>query len=493
VAVRSLTALRVVQAHLTRGQLLRRGAAGAGALLLGPSRLLDSAMAAVAPLEVHHWTSRPDLHPPIVTRLHHTPDASAGHVFLAPLSGPGQRGPLITDGAGEPVWARHTSPGVALNFRAALYHGKPVLTWWEGATEAGLGDGVHVIMDDTYREIARVRTGGGRHADLHEFLITSRNTALVTSWERVPTDLTPYGGNSNGFVIGGVVQEIELQSGKLLFEWRSLDHVALDESHAGPGPTGVWDYFHVNSIELDRDGNLLVSARNTWCIYKIDRSNGNVLWRLGGKKSDFEMGPGTVFAWQHDARHHGEGDELLSLFDDSAAPAVNKWSRGLVLALDVKNKRATVHRSFVHKPTLLAHALGSMQLLPNGNWLVGWGTTPYVTEYTRDGNVAFDAKLPHGGQNYRALKFPWVGRPAEPPTVVAKRGYAYASWNGATGVAAWRLEAGQTAGSLVYARTQQRTGFETTIRKPKGTHYVRVTAVDKHGKVLGVSKTTRVT
>ncbi|HEY3961489.1 MAG TPA: arylsulfotransferase family protein [Gaiellaceae bacterium] len=472
--------------------MIRSAVAGAGVLLTGPARLLDNAVAAVAPLEVHHWTSRPDLHPPIVTRLHHTAEASGDHIFLAPLSGPGQRGSLITDAAGEPVWFRHTSPGVALNFRAALYHGKPVLTWWEGATEAGLGVGTHVIMDDTYREIARVPAGGGHPSDLHEFLITSRNTALVTSWERVPMDLRQYGGRSNGFVVGGIVQELELPSGKVLFEWHSLDHVTLDESHAGPAPTGVWDYFHVNSIELDRDGNLLVSARNTWCIYKIDRSNGNVVWRLGGKKSDFEMGPGTVFAWQHDARYHGEGDQLVSLFDDGAAPAVQPWSKGLVLSLDHKQKRVTVHRSFVHKPTLLSHALGSMQLLPNGNWLVGWGTTPYFTEYKRDGDVVFDATLPHGGQNYRALKFPWVGRPADPPTVVAKRGYAYVSWNGATEVAAWKPEAGRIAGSLAAAATERRSGFETTIRMPLGTRYVRVSAVDRHGKALGVSKITRV-
>jgi hypothetical protein len=164
----------------------------------------------------------------------------------------------------------------------------------------------------------------------------------------------------------------------------------------------------------------------------------------------------------------------------------------MVLALDFKQKRATLHRSFVHKPALLSHALGSMQLLPNGNWLVGWGTTPYFTEYTRDGKVVFDATLPHGGQNYRALKFPWIGRPADSPTVVAKRGQAYVSWNGATEVATWRLEAGRIAGSLALAGTERRSGFETTIRMPVKTRYVRLSAVDRHGKVLGVSKITRV-
>ena len=477
---------------------MRRAAgSGAGALLLGSAaasgRLAESAFAATKPTGTHHFRSRPDLVPPVLKSVHDDPRTSAGCLFLAPLSGPGQRGSLILDRSGEPLWFKPSTPVVALNFRAAIYRGKPALTWWEGKTEHGLGEGTHVILDETYREVARIPAGHGRPSDLHEFLLTARGTALVTAWERVIMDLSSVGGLPNGVVIGGILQELELPSGRVLFEWRSLDHVAIDESHALISTDTPFDYFHINSIELDADGNFLVSARNTWAIYKIDRGSGNIIWRLGGKKSDFAMGPGTVFAWQHDARHHGATDQLVSLFDDGAAPQVQPQSKALVLALDTKRMRATVHRKYTHDPPLLSHALGSTQLLPNGNVLVGWGTAPWLSEYTHSGELVFDAHLPFGGQNYRVLKMPWHGRPTDRPAIAARRlqgrRIVYASWNGATDVHAWRFETGPTASSLPAVTATRRTGFETEFPAPADARYTAVVALDAHGKPLGRSKT----
>ena len=479
---------------------MRRAAgSGAAALLLGSAaasrRLVGTAFGATEPAKTHLFRSRPDLVPPVLTTVHHDVHASAGCLFLAPLSGPGQRGSLILDGSGEPLWFKPSKPVVALNFRAAVYRGKPVLTWWEGKTEHGLGEGTHVILDETYRQVARIPAGGGRPADLHEFLLTSRGTALVTAWERVPMDLSSVGGLPNGLVVGGVLQELELPSGRVLFEWRSLDHVTIDESHAAISTDTPYDYFHINSIELDADGNFLVSARNTWAIYKIDRGTGNIRWRLGGKKSDFAMGPGTGFAWQHDARHHGATDQLVSLFDDGAAPQVQPHSKALVLALDPKRMRATLHRKYIHDPPVLAHALGSTQLLPNGNVLVGWGTAPWLSEYTHDGRLVFDAHLPAGGQNYRVLKMPWHGRPTDRPAIAALRRHGrrlvYASWNGATEVHSWRLETGPTGASLPTVSATRRTGFETELAAPADARYAAVVALDAHGRPLGRSKTAK--
>jgi hypothetical protein len=365
-----------------------------------------------------------------------------------------------------------------MNFRAAVWRGRPVLTWWEGTTSRGLGVGTHVIVDSSYRVLHRLRSGNGRPADLHEFVLTPHGTALVTSWEIRTADLRAAGGPSSGRVIGGVVQELELPSGRVLFEWRSLDHVAVGESHWPWSQTGAYDYFHVNSVELDRDGNLLVSARNTWAVYKIDRGSGDVMWRLGGKRSDFAMGPGTGFAWQHDARRHGGSDYLLSLFDDASNPTVQPQSRALILKLDHRAKRATLFRGYTHYPNLLAHALGSVQLMPNDNVLVGWGTAPYITEYSIDGKVLLDLRLPRGGENYRALRLPWTGHPVHPPDIVVRfikgRHLIDASWNGATELAAWR----------VGSETHPRTGFETEIVAPLGVKHVTVTPLDRHGKPL---------
>ncbi len=412
---------------------------------------------------------------------------------MSPSSGPGHRGVLILDDKGEPVWFRPTRPNTAMNFRTAVFKGQPVLTWWEGKADRGLGRGVHVIVDSTYREIARIPAGAGRQSDLHEFMLTPRGTAIITSYEVRTADLSSVGGPRDGKVIGGIVQEIAIPSARVLFAWRSLDHVAIEESQS-PYRGISYDYFHINSVDVDADGHLLISARNTWGVYKVHSETGKVIWRLGGKRSDFEMGPGTAFAWQHDARHHDEG-RLISIFDNSSAPPVAKQSRALLIALDRRARRATLVREYTHPRRLLAPFMGNAQMLPTGNLVVGWGGLPYVTEFRRDGGVHFDARLPAGGQNYRAFRFPWVGRPHQPPQLVAHtasgRRRLYASWNGATEIAAWRLEAGLRRGELKPAQTKPKKGFETSFPAPQRGTFVAAVALGSRGKILGRSHTIR--
>jgi hypothetical protein len=418
--------------------------AGAAALALG----------ATAPPRFH---SRPDLDPPPVTILRPASGTASGYLFLAPSSGPGEHGPLILDDAGNVAWFRPVSPRTAMNFRAQTFHGEPVLTWWESLPGGGLGRGEHVVVDASYREVARFPAGDGMRSDEHEFLLTSRDTALVTSLE------TRHRG-ARGLTLGGVVQELDIPSARVLFEWKSLDHVGVGETYS----TKVgypWDYFHVNAIDVDADDNLLVSARNTWTVYKVNRRTGAVMWRLGGKRSDFDLGAGARFGWQHDARHHG--DNVVSVFDNGAGP----HSRGLLLEL--KGRHANVLHEYVHAPPLHAYKLGSVQLLGNGDVLVGWGTDPHFTEFSGGGAVKLDATLPHGGENYRTLRFPWVGRPTDTPRAVVRGGTVYASWNGATEVVAWRIEPG--------GPTVRRTGFETALPLRSG----RVVALDARGRVLG--------
>ena len=480
--------------RVTRGQLVQGGAraAIAGSLLGGADALVRAGEAlAAGESDVRHFVSRPDLRPPKLTVLHHGKTA-AGHLFLAPSSGPGQRGVLIADSAGEPVWFLPTTPHTAMNFRTAVYRGKPVLTWWEGKALSGLGTGTHVILDDNYRVVARVPAGGGRQSDLHEFLITPQNTGLITSYEIRDADLTSVGGPPNGKVIGGMVHEVALPSGRVLFEWRSLDHVDVAETHA-PYMGHPLDYFHINSIDLTSDGGLLVSARNTWAVYKISRRTGDVRWRLGGKRSDFKMGKGTVFAWQHDARH--QGHNRITIFDDGAQPQVEPQSRGLVIELSGKNARLV--RKYVHRPNrIVSRFMGNMQALDNGNVMIGWGSEPYFTEFGPNGQIELDVRLPDGGQNYRAFRLPWHGRPSLPPTAVYRyrkgKGTVYVSWNGATDVAAWRLDAGPKPAALRRGTRVARQGFETALRTTPGDKWARAVALDSSGRVLGRSKAIRI-
>ena len=483
---------------LTRSRLLALGGT-AGLSLLGLTELGRPSAATAAPAPpardtVHRFVSRRDLRPPVLTVRHSAHDLGEDVFFIAPSSGPGQRGALIFDTDGEPVWFHPTTPVTAMNFRASSLHGKPVLTWWEGKAEEGLGRGVYTIVDSSYRLVARIPAGGRRDGDLHEFLLTSEGTALVTKNDKVVRDLRAYGAGARGTVITGVVQEIAIPSGRVLSEWSSIDHVGLDESHVRPSKTH-FDYFHVNSVDVDVDGHLIVCARNTWGIYKVHRRTGEVLWRLGGRKSDFAMGRGTQTAWQHDARSHA-GGRLLSIFDDGAAPQVATQSRAVLVRLDVERMRATLVRKYVHHPRrIVSRFMGNAQVLANGHVVVGWGSEPFVTEFGEGGDIRFDAALPKGGMNYRAFRFAWEGRPAVPPVLAVgaaggKRGL-FASWNGATDVASWQLRYGPSASDLSDGALFPRTGFETWVGATGGAAVAEVLALDGNGRVLGRSRPLR--
>lgn len=445
---------------------------------------------------VHAFVSRPDLKPPTVTVLKRASGTGEGYLFLSPPSGPGQRGGLIIDDAGEPIWFRPSTPDTTMDVRPGLYKGNPVLTWWEGRHIQGVGlRGAYVMVDESYREIARFRSRRDVPPDFHEVLLTPDDTLLVLSYDPVPANLSSVGGKRRGKAYDGVVQELEIPSGRVLWEWRSLDHVEVGESYQKQ-VANPYDYFHVNSAGFDSDGNLLISARNTWGIYKVDRRTGRVIWRLGGKRSDFTMGPGTKFAFQHDARSH-DGGRLLSLFDNGPVPNTKRESRGLVLELDTERMRARLAQEIRHAPPLFARVTGNAQLAENGNFLICWGSTGYFTEYAEDGEVLFDAKLPRGGQNYRVHRFPWTGRPSEPPKLAAGGPGAgsrrlYVSWNGATDVASWRLRTGASEGDLSDATTTPKSGFETELEIPAGTRYAAAVALDADGEPLRTSNVVRV-
>jgi hypothetical protein len=414
-----------------------------------------------------------------------------------------QAGPMIMDNRGQVVWfhpLKYTK-GVT-DFRVQSYRGRPVLTWWRGRVSmVGVGNGWFTIYDDSYRHVADVRPGHGLVGDVHEFLITKRNTALMSIYHRRRADLTALGGKKDSWIWDGIVQEVDIPSGRVLFEWHSFPQIGVTESYSNPPKKQLgtrpfpYDYIHLNSIEVEPNGNLLVSGRNTHAVYEISRKTGKVLWRLGGKQSDFKLGPGVRFAWQHDARRRPDG--TITMFDNGAAPPVEKFSRVLVLRLDEKKKTATLVRSYRHPKRLLAPFEGNAQFLPNGHIVVGWGAWPYVSELDARGRLLFDAYFGHGkkpGQDadsYRAYRFAWEGHPKEPPALAVDGNTAYASWNGATEVARWQVIVGEANDDLLVVADVPKRGFETAIpfRRPKGSRFVAVQAVDRSGEVLGTSQT----
>ncbi|HEY4278430.1 MAG TPA: arylsulfotransferase family protein [Conexibacter sp.] len=450
---------------------------------------------------VQKFHTEPGLVPPKISVRAHTKSAAPGDIFLGDFSaprehGPGQIGPMVLNSAGKLIWYKPLATGqLALDVKVQKYQGRPVLTWWQGWNNVGLGNGVGVIYNSAYRQIATVRGGNGLAIDPHEFLLTNHGTALVESANPVVYDLSAEGGSSRATVFDGVIQEIDLKTGLVEFEWHSLDHVAPSASHT-PAPRGdghLDDYFHMNSLaEIDK-GHLLVSARNTWAVYKIDMASGNVDWQLGGTNSSFRAARGATFSWQHDARVAPNG--TITVFDDGPSPDADNQSRALGLRVDTKARTVKVAHDFRHAPKQLANSQGNQQTLPNGDNFVGWGSQPVITEFSPSGRVVFDALFPRGGESYRAYRFPWTPAPTTKPKAVASRSGAtttvYVSWNGAD-VSRWRVLAGKDAGHLSMVTTAARSDFETKIAVKTTRPFVQLQALSAACKVLGSSAATKV-
>jgi hypothetical protein len=503
---------------LAAGGLLVVGGATAAAIAIeanasGSGGTVPPAAASGSPPAAarRRYRSRPDLTSALVAVAAPVGAVAPGLVFLTPNNGSAPDGLLITDNLGQPIWIRPDTGSNAANFRAAEYRGKPVLTWWEGGVNGGYGSGQLVILDNTYTELLRFGAGAGRKADIHEFQITPQQTALILTDTGVPA---PAGTSPPGWQNWDcIVEEVDIATGTVLFEWHSADHIPPEESvipppsataspavastattttSAGSGAAPVlpvYDTVHVNSIELDTDGHLLVSARNTSTVCKVDRTTGAIRWRLGGKPSDFKMGAGTTFALQHDARRQQDG--RITIFDDGNTPGP---SRAIVLDVDETAMAATLVRSYVHPHAKLALSQGNMQVLPNGNVFVGWGSTGYASEFSADGQLLLDAAFTGSIQSYRCFRFPWVAQPTgqpavavDPPTSGSVR--AYASWNGATDVVSWRVMNGTEPSQLASLGTFPRTDFETVLDVKAAGSSLAVQALDANGAVLGTSPT----
>jgi hypothetical protein len=362
-------------------------------------------------------TAGATLPPPPITILMPAANPGSGYIFTTPTGDTKDyaNGPEILDTHGNVVWF-HAIPKsqVASDFRVQRFARQQVLTWWQGTGLGGASCGTDYIYDDQFNPLTTVQAGNGLCADGHEFLITPWNTALITVFAPATADLTSIGGPANQSVLNGVVQEIDISTGNVLFQWNSVDHVPYSASHV-PLPSKsnqTWDWFHINAVHVDTDGNLLINSRHAWATYKVDRHSGAVLWTLGGKASNFTLAaaPGQVldqanelFAWQHDPEPLGNG--LYSYFDNEGngvAPAELPYSRAIVVQLDENTHVATLVASYNQPEGLVAPAEGNAQATDDGNLFVGWGALSYFSEFDPSGNLIFNAQFAPGVHSYRA-------------------------------------------------------------------------------------------
>jgi hypothetical protein len=465
----------------------------------------------IQPAKLDDFVSSPGLLAPRITVIKRSRKLR-GDIFLTPLPSPvvhpesnnaisvkpvGPGGPMIVDRRGDLVWFDQLAPpDVATNFRPQRFAGHEVLTWWQGTvTTQAFGDGVGVIADDSYRTLRTVRAGNGYPTDLHEFVITRSGDALFTVYSPVLVHLpgTPAGTRSP--LLDSIVQEVDIRTGLVVWEWHALGHIPLKDSYATPGNSADYDAFHINSMQPLRGNRLLVSARDTSAVYLVNRATGRIQWTLGGKASSFRLGRGVRFFFQHDAQMLTRN--RIGLFDDEGGPPFKAaTSRGLILSLDLRHLTATVVRSYrrsAHGPP--ADSEGSLQLLAGGNVFLGFGSTPFFSEFAPNGRLTFDASLPSGDGSYREFVFPWTATPKTRPAIAVRRSSptrvsVYASWNGATTVARWQVLAGPSAASLAPRTSAAKRGFETKLTLSSTATTFAVRALNASGRVLATSKPT---
>jgi hypothetical protein len=359
--------------------------------------------------------------PPPVTILTNHASRADGDFFISPFGDQTTyaNGPEILSPEGKVVWFHAVPAGEeAADFRTQVYDGKPVLTWWQGTGLGGLSQGTDVVYNDRYQQIATVNAGNGYSADGHEFLITPWNTALILSYTTATADLTSIDGPADQTVIDGIVQEIDIKTGKVLFQWNSADHVPYSASEQ-PLPASAstpWDWFHVNAVKVAWNGSLLIDARDTWTTYDVSLRTGRINWQLGGKDSNFSevAAPGQVldnasqiFSWQHDPQQVGP-DEYTFFDNESSGTPELSTSREVTVRLNFRSKVATLVSSIDQPEGLVAASQGNAQTTRNGDTVVGWGALPYFSAFSRSGALLFNAEFPSGINTYRAYQLPWL-------------------------------------------------------------------------------------
>jgi hypothetical protein len=462
------------------------------------------------PRAIQHFASAPQIAPSTVSIT--TPaqtGAAPGDLFLAPYQGLGTPGEMIARQDGTLVWFHPLPKGISsTDFQVQRYEGKPVLTWWQGRIlQVGFGQGEDVIYDDSYKQIAAIKGGNGYRADLHEIRLTPQGTAWIDEFDPIHHDTSSVGGVKDGVLTDSVVQEIDVKTGLVMWEWHALGHIPLRDSTMQVQRSSYpWDFVHINSVDPAVDsggsGDVLLSSRNTCALYDVDIRTGAFNWQLGGPHSTFKLGPGARTWFQHDAEWQPGG--LISAFDNGASPVKERQSRAVLLKLDYTHRTVSLAQQFVNPgKTLSAVAQGNTLGLPGGDWLMGYGNLPNFTEYSSTGAVLLDGTLGRGVQSFRTYLSPWTGHPSEPPVIAATRtGTVSASlstsWNGATEVASWQFLVGESPSSLSVVATLPKSGFETTatVSLPASVSamptYVQSRALSASGAVLANSAPLRV-
>ncbi len=461
-----------------------------------PSTAPSPSVAPKKPVPVAHYLTAPGPLPLItVTHYISAPIEDGEYIFLNTSSTSNEQYLLILDSSGQMVYYKQLPPGRAYTNFTEQPNG--MLTYFDGATPANTSQNVIHVLDSSYNEVDQYAAGDGFSADSHDFRLLPNGHALLLATDQEPMDMRAYGGKPNATFIDLVVQELD-RAKNVVFEWRASEHIPFIDTYE-PLTGDKVDPYHGNSVDVTPDGNLLISMRHLSQVVKVDRQTGDVIWRMGGKHSDFTFTNDEGFSYQHDVLMLPNGH--LTAFDNGNRhdPPV---SRAVEYAVDETDHTATLVWKYLHTPYLYGSYMGDVEQLPGGHVFIGWGgPNPIASEVTRDGTLLQDFEI--GTTNdvvYRWYKLPWAGNPDTSPILVTQPrddGTAlYFSWNGATAVTAYRIETGRTPDHFTLLTTQPKRGFETSLTLSAGQTnlcYVRVLAIDRAGKALRYSNTVHLT
>lgn len=444
-----------------------------------------------------------------------------GYIFLAPYRNV-DPGPYIYDNYGNLVWsgAGSSGPKTAHAPRVCTYRGEDHICYFQGEQHQGFARGHGVIMDQNYRIVKTVESSGaGASSDMHEFKMTpytNGTTALMTVYQPRQYDLTTNPRfnveRGMGWIVEGVFQEVEIETGRVVFEWRSLDHVDPGLGWTMPGTTDTsgdglteqtpWDYFHINSIDKNVEGDYLISARHVSAIYKLSGEDGHIMWQMGGNAATIRT-TNFVFSYQHHARWVSENSTHTVLtFYDNASSGFNRtgdFSHGWMISIDHIAETATMIKEWgAPEPQggLLSGSQGNTQMLPNGGCHIGWGEHPYFSEHTADGSAVMYGKLAERASNvmiYRSNKYNWTAQPLTKPALwtysrTGERMVSFVSWNGATEVRSWNFYTSENAtGPWTFAGSAYKHGFETEFHTDSVMQWSYAEALDISGRPLETS------
>jgi len=459
----------------TTGGLGGQGAGGTN----GASPLLSSLASPGKAGLMSNGVSVPSDFPFINITTNNHPDPE--FIFLDNRGGGGKNYNVIFDNTGSPVWYMKMPD----ERRDMKVQHNGVLTML-----ARTGGYRYVGLNTNYVQIADYWAANGYSTDEHELQVLADGTYLLIGGRSQTIDMSRYlsGGNPAASVTEQAIQMFT-PAGDLIMQWRSLDHLdILDQQDFIDIKGSGFDFPHFNAIDIDTDGNILISSRSISEVTKVNRDTGEIIWRLGGKHSDFTFpndplnGPRN----QHAARL--VTTNRYSMFDNGNmhSPPV---SRGVEYELNLSNKTATVVWQYPPTPTtsLYSYYMGNVQRLPNGNTLINWviGSLPKLTEVRPDGSKAFEMNWVDGYEAYRVWRCPWQGAALKPYLILeAYPDNVTLIFNqfGDTNVVTYRLYGGTSPQPTNLLATTGTTMKRLTSLQSGQVYYFRVTAVNKDGQ-----------